>query len=211
MKLVIYCKEKLYQMYCRIRLKNKNFSIISDDCWGGRVYTDLGISYTSPTVNLFLYSSCYLKLVQDLRGYMEKDLNFKTISKYEVANLARQKSEKYYPIATLGDIEIHFLHSKDNEDAQTKWNYRKSRLDYENLFYKLSDAYLIDVNDLIAFEKLPLKNKVILVSKGYHNLSDAIIIKEFEEHGKVGDAFKYRWIYRKYFNAVDWINNGKKK
>jgi len=62
MKLIAFFKEKLYQNYCKICLKNKGFSIISDDCWGGRVYTDVGVSYTSPTVNLFLYSYLLCKV-----------------------------------------------------------------------------------------------------------------------------------------------------
>ena len=78
-----------------------------------------------------------------------------------------------------------------------------------NLFFKFSDAYLIDPNDLIEFEKLPLKNKVIFVSKKYDGLANSIHLKEFEKNGFVGDAFKYRWIYRKYFDAVKWLNNGK--
>lgn len=206
-KIINYSREQLYQKVAKIRLKNKDFSIISDDCWGGRVYTDVGISYTSPTVNLFFYSSCFLKLVQDLQHYIDKELEFVTTSKYEIANQSRKNSGKNYPIGKLGDIEIHFLHSKDNEDAKTKWNNRKSRLNYDKLFFKFSDAYLIDEKDLIEFENLPLKNKVIFVSKKYEGLNNAIHLKEFEKEGFVGDAFKYRWIYRKYFNSVKWLNN----
>lgn len=208
-KIFSYLREQLYQKLAKIRLKNKNFSIISDDCWGGRVYTDVRVSYTSPTVNLFFYSSCFLKLVQDLKTYIDKDLEFVSVSKYEIANQSRKNAGKNYPIGKLGDIEIHFLHSKDNGDAQTKWNYRKSRINYEKLFYKFSDAYLIEAKDLIEFEELPIKNKVIFVSKKYEGLQNAIHLKEFEKEGFVGDAFKYRWIYRKYFDAVKWLNNGK--
>lgn len=208
-KIINYSREQLYQKVAKIRLRNKDFSIISDDCWGGRVYTDVGISYTSPTVNLFFYSSCFLKLVQDLQHYIDKELEFVTTSKYEIANQSRKNSGKNYPIGKLGDIEIHFLHSKDNEDAKTKWNNRKSRLNYDKLFFKFSDAYLIDEKDLIEFENLPLKNKVIFVSKKYEGLNNAIHLKEFEKEGFVGDAFKYRWIYRKYFNSVKWLNNGR--
>lgn len=207
-KIFNYLREQLYQKVAKLRLRNNDFSIISDDCWGGRVYTDVGFSYTSPTVNLFFYSSCFLKLVQDLKHYINQELEFVSYSKYEVANNSRDKMNKNYPIGKLGDIEIHFLHSKDNEDAQTKWNYRKRRINYDKLFYKFSDAYLIEEKDLIEFENLPIKNKVIFVSKKYEGLENSIFIKEFEKKGSVGDAFKYRWIYRKYFDAVKWLNNG---
>jgi len=86
----------------RFRLKNKKFSIISNDCWGGSVYLDLGIPYTSPTVNLFIYSSCYIKFIQDLEKYISLELVFVNESKYEVSNLHRKKKNKYYPIGMLG-------------------------------------------------------------------------------------------------------------
>jgi len=155
------------------------------------------------------YIQMLVFLILHLKTYIDKDLEFVSVSKYEIANQSRKESGKNYPIGKLGDIEVHFLHSKDSEDALTKWNYRKTRLHYDNLFFKFSDAYLINSNDLIAFEKLPLKNKVIFVSKMYHGLANSIHLKEFEKNGFVGDAFKYRWIYRKYFDAVKWLNNEK--
>ena len=208
-KILNYSRERVYQNIAKLRLKNKSFSIISDDCWGGKVYNDVGVTYTSPTVNLFFYSSCFLKLIQDLKSNIQLDIDFVEASKYEAANQFREKSGKYYPIGRLGDIEIHFLHSKDNLDAQSKWDYRKSRVNYDNLFFKFSDAYLNNPQDLIEFENLPLKNKVIFVSKKYEGLRNGIFLKEFETKGSVGDAFKYRWIYRKYFDSVKWLNNGR--
>ena len=208
-KVTNYIFDNIYKKYVRLRLKNKRFSIISDDCWGGRMYMDLGIPYASPTINLFLYSSCYLKFVQDVKGYVNKDLIFVESSKYEIANKKRNNSKKRYPIGLLGDIEIHFLHSKDEEDAKTKWDSRKTRLNYDNMVFKFSDAYLIDSNDLVEFEKLPLKNKVIFVAKEYQGLKNFVLLKKFQKQGFVSDTFKYKWIYRRNFDVVHWLNNFK--
>ena len=208
-KVTNYIFDNIYKKYVRLRLKNKRFSIISDDCWGGRMYLDLGIPYASPTVNLVLYSSCYLKFVQDVKGYVNKDLVFIESSKYEIANKKRNNSKKRYPIGLLGDVEIHFLHSKDEEDAKTKWDSRKTRLNYDNMVFKFSDAYLIDSNDLVEFEKLPLKNKVIFVAKEYQGLKNFVLLKKFQKQGFVSDTFKYKWIYRRNFDVVHWLNNFK--
>jgi uncharacterized protein (DUF1919 family) len=45
--------DKLYCKVARIRLKNQDFTIISNDCWGGGVYEDLQLQYTTPMVGLF--------------------------------------------------------------------------------------------------------------------------------------------------------------
>lgn len=208
-KLIKIILDFFYKEAIRLRLKNYNFSIISDDCWGGRMYLDLGIPYTSPTVNLFIYSSCYLKLVQDLKGYMNKEFVFVESSKYEKANKMRTTSNKFYPIGVLGDIEIHFLHSKDNTDALTKWESRKKRLNYNRLVYKFSDAYLNDPQDLVEFDHLPIKNKVIFVAKEYKGLQNYILLNDFKKEGYVSDPFKYKWIYRRNFDVVKWLNNFK--
>ena len=197
----------MYLKIMRFRLKNKDFSIICDDCWGGKVYLDLGISYASPTVNIFIYSSCYIKLVKDLKAYMDKELVFVEKSRYERSNFGREKSGNKYPIGILDDIEIHFLHSKDQEDAQSKWDLRKKRINYDRLLFKFSDSFLNDPQDLISFEELPIKNKIIFVSKKYEGLNNYILLDEFKEQGFVSDPFKYRWIYRKHFDFVKWLNS----
>lgn len=203
-KYLDYITELIYRKLVRFRLKKKTFSIISNDCWGGSVYLDLGIPYTSPTVNLFIYSSCYIKFIKDLEKYISLDIVFVDKSKYDVSNENRNK--KNYPIGMLDDIEIHFLHSKDNIDAQMKWNMRKQRIDFNNLFFKFSDSHMIDSKDLLEFEKLPFKNKVIFVSKKYDGLNKYVLLNFFKKHGKVSDPFKYVWIYRLHFDFVKWIN-----
>ena len=132
-KIYFFFIEKLYRFYIKSRINNKDFTIIANDCWGGRVYIDFGIEYNSPTVNLFFYSSCYIKLVSNLKEYLNSDLKFKKQSIYEVANYSRNEKKHFYPIGLLNDIEIHFLHSKDENDARAKWEKRLKRINYENL------------------------------------------------------------------------------
>ena len=62
-KYLDYITELIYRKLMRFRLKKKKFSIISNDCWGGSVYLDLGIPYTSPTVNLFMLFNDIIKKI----------------------------------------------------------------------------------------------------------------------------------------------------
>jgi uncharacterized protein (DUF1919 family) len=199
--------EKLYRIYIQSKIKNQDFTIISNDCWGGRLYMDLGLEYNSPTVNLFIYSSCFIKFINNLREYLTAELTFKSESFYDIANKNRKKDNLSYPIGCLKDIEIHFLHSKNEFDAQKKWEKRIKRVNYENLYYKFSDAYLIDEDDLVKFDNFPSPKKVSFTSKNHPEIKCNVWIKDFKDKEYVLDPFAFRWKYRKYFDVVKWLNN----
>lgn len=59
------------QLSLRKRLKNNEFSIISNDCTGGVIYHDLGLRFTSPTINLFFepYED-YLYFLSNIKDYL---------------------------------------------------------------------------------------------------------------------------------------------
>lgn len=103
------------------RLQNKDFVLISRNCWGGQVYQWLNIPYNTPFVGLFLFGPCYMKLLRDFERYMAIDLKFIEQSKYA-------EVEEIYPIGILDDVEIHFQHYNGIEEARDKWNRRKKRM-----------------------------------------------------------------------------------
>ncbi|HEU9376930.1 TPA: DUF1919 domain-containing protein, partial [Streptococcus pneumoniae] len=117
----------------RKRLKNTDFSIISDNCWGGRVYEELGLPYRTPFIGLYIFSEDYVKLLKNFRKYMEYELTFTNNSKWNT------EYDGEYPIGILKDIELHFLHYANQEEAYEKWNKRKNRINYENIFFKMND------------------------------------------------------------------------
>src|SRR5690606_24670996 len=109
------------------KLQNRDFTIISDNCWGGFVYQNYNLSYSSPFVGLFIFSPDYIELLENLDDYLNKDLSFiqPSKSKYKEILLEDNTFDKY-PIGLLGDnVEIHFLHYKDDKEALQKWEYRK--------------------------------------------------------------------------------------
>lgn len=181
----------------RKKLQNSDFTIISDNCWGGRVYQELGIQYNSPFIGLFIMSPDYLKLVKDLRHYMSQELVFTDNSKYT--------GKVKYPIGLLSDIEIHFLHYSSEEEARSKWNRRKERMNWDNIFFKFNDNDKCNYELIKEFDNLDYKSKVIFSSKKFSDIRSLIYFKERENIGSVGEDLK---IYRKYFDAVDWLNKG---
>ena len=88
----------------RSRLHDKNFIIISNNCWGYEIYKVLGREYNTPFVGLFLFPEGYIKLLENFENCMNSELEFTSTSRYILGTTN-------YPIGLLcGDIEIHFMH-----------------------------------------------------------------------------------------------------
>jgi uncharacterized protein (DUF1919 family) len=47
-------------------LVEKDFTIISDNCWGGFAYKYFGLKYTSPFVGLVIFPSDYIMLLKEI-------------------------------------------------------------------------------------------------------------------------------------------------
>jgi uncharacterized protein (DUF1919 family) len=201
---------KIEEKYC-LTLQNqvlkKDFTIISNNCWGGGIYEDLQLPYKTPTVGLYFFPSCYLKFVSNLEEYLSLPLTFITTSKYHKANLLRENNP--YPIGLLNDeVEIHFLHYHTKREALEKWNRRRKRINMQNLFLSFTDNEGYSGDELLAFDKLNYR-KVFFSSKEIPELSCAVHLKKFNGKKNIGDIYSDRWAYRIDFNVANWLNNFK--
>lgn len=181
------------------RLKNRDVSIISSNCSGAFMYYDLGMRYLSPTVNLSIEMNDFVKMVKNLKWYMEQEL-------VEL----NEKSE--YPMGMLGDVKIYFIHYDSFKDAKTKWEERKKRINWDNIFIVGSEKDQCTYDTIKNFEQLPYKNKVIFTHKEYPEFSSAYCIKGFEEKEELGviTNFKDQILKRRYlddFNYVEFLNH----
>ncbi len=115
----------------------------------------------------------------------------------------------------MKDIKIYFQHYKTEEEAKAKWNERAKRMDYDKLFILFTDRDGCTEQDIVEFDNLPYKNKVIFVNKPHPNIKSAVYIRGFENDGCVGPcmAYKSKISYKKYyddFDYVEWFNLAEK-
>lgn len=186
-------------------LLDKNTSIISSNCFAGRVMQDLGMQYNTPTLGLWIMPDDFPKFCLNLRQYLtEKDLTLAEHSKNKLGEYqhAHPSSHHNYPIGILGDIEIHFLHYRSKEEAFSKWKRRSQRVDYNNLLFIGSEQNGCTEDDIKAFDSLPTNRKIFFSSKPY-KYDCVVYIKEFSELGHAGDPYKQGHIYYRYF--VEWL------
>lgn len=188
-----------YKAFLRLRLRNRNFSLIASNCNGMFMLKDLKLRYQSPFVNLWLHPKDFIKFLNNMDYYLNQKLKF------------IHKDNIMYPVGKLADIEIYFQHYKSEEEAFNKWNIRIKRINKNNLFILMTDRDGCTKEDLINFERIPFKNKIVFTHIKYTDLKSTIYIPGFEKENCVGMCFEYASKYsvrRRYdcFDYVSWFN-----
>lgn len=157
-------------------LKNTDFTIISNNCWGGMTYEAYNLQKQSPTVGLFFMASDYIKFVSNLHEYLKMDLRFINVSESKWKD-SKEIKDITYPIGKLGDVEIFFMHYKDESEALSKWTRRIKRINWNKLLIKFNDQNGCTRDDVEAFIKLPYKNKIFFTSHDWKGINDDSIIR----------------------------------
>ena len=187
---------KLRTKYWKKQLKNNSFSIISSNCVGGVVAHDFGQQLRSPTVNLFFYPDDFIKFCRDLKHYMNCEV-------VEVKD-----SGLNYPVGKLDDIQIHFLHYDTFNQAVEKWNDRRERIHWDNIYIVMTDRDGCTEDHIRMFDELPYEHKIIFTSTP-STYKSAQYIRNFK--GPYYNSFS-NIFGRRYYDSFDflrWFNEGK--
>ncbi len=175
----------------RRRLRNRDVSIIANNCWGGFMYRYMKIPFNSPFVGLFIMAPDYLDLLEHPE-MLRRELHFidRGASRYPDTVKAQTAA---YPIATLGEggPEIHFLHFPDAETARDKWMRRMRRVDFDNaiIYFHDGDGFTPDM--LPRFDALPYREKVFFSARRWPGSPAAVYLPEFAGEPRVGRLWKF--------------------
>lgn len=195
--------DKILLTVRRKSINNKDFSIISNNCWGGFVYKRYNLPYLTPTVGLYFYAEDYIKLCHNLTYYMSLPLKFITLQQSKHFESLTAKGQINIPIAQLDDIEIIFLHYKTEEEALEKWERRKKRINYENLIFKFSEVNNCTYEHLKKFEELEANKKICFTTQNYKDISSSILFKAYKNKNQVKNDTDD---YSRYINIEKLIN-----
>ena len=187
------------------RIRNKDFTLLSNDCYGAEIYKWLQIEYKTPFVGLMLMAPCYIKFLSRPEYYWSLPVTFIDKSMYEKMDAARARNRRY-PLARLDDIEIHFLHYTSEQEAIAKWQRRIDRINWKCLYVKfVMDKDYADASHLQQFGQLPYKNKVCFSKEKYDWAADNVYLPNYAENAVL--AFRNSLLY---FNIIGWLNEGRK-
>lgn len=184
--------------YERKKLENKNFTIISQNCIGSIMYHDLGLKFLSPTINMLFSPTDFIKFLEHINEYLSENVEF-------------LDTDNEYPVGRIKDITINFVHYKNNEEATKKWNERKKRINWNNIYIIACDDNMSD-EDVKKFSNMSqYRNKILFTNNKEHLIKDSIYINNIFEKADARllnfcDITGKRY-YQKVFNYVDWINN----
>lgn len=185
-------------------LIDNNTSIISSNCFAGRIMQDKKMQYNTPTLGLYFMYPDYIEFLQHLEYYLkEAKIEFVDKSKYPLGNERHKQWKHWYPIGLLGGkVEIHFLHYHTVEEAAEKWYRRAARVNMNKLLIIGMDQNLCTEADIQAFDKLPFKRKIFFSSR-YVKGKSILYMKEFAENKEVGDPYKKGDVFYRYL--VDYL------
>lgn len=195
MNLLQRAEWRLYKDLKRLRLKNRNATIISSNCNGEYMYYDMRLPFLTPTINLSFDMNDYVKLLENLRWYMDQPILPYSDDRFD------------FPCGKLADVEIRFNHYKTFEEAVAKWNERKKRIDWDNLYVIAIDGDDCTEESLHRFDALPFKHKVIFTHCPRPDIKSAFYLKGFEDQAGVGVAlyFKKQFWIRRFLDEFDYV------
>lgn len=161
-----------------LRIKKKNFTIISDDGWGAQVYRAFNLQELTPFIGITIYNEDFLALAARLKHHLSQPLRFIDAAASRHNPNYQNTLVKKYPIALLGDtIELHFAAYKSPSYAEQTWKERITRINWGNLLLKMDLSRGENLSDsLTQFQA---------IAKDYTNsvcFLDALRIRDIEDH-----------------------------
>lgn len=174
-------------------IKKEDLTIVASNCNGGVLLHDIKHRFNSPFVNLWIKPSDYIKMLQKLEYYLGCNLEFITDDSVK------------YPVGRLDDVTIFFEHYKSEDEALAKWNERLSRMTFDNLYIFFTDRDGCTYDDLLAFDRLEYKHKVVFTHIEYPEVKSAFYIKGFENQREVGilSSFVRGKVGHRYFDSFN--------
>jgi uncharacterized protein (DUF1919 family) len=193
----------------RGRIRDRRFTIVSNDCWAAEVYRDLKLPYATPFVGTRIMGPEFMELIRDLPRALAGRLESLAPSESRYAELVERELRewKHYTLGLLdGRIELHFLHYDTFAEAADKWHRRVERVVWSNLFYKLSaDKDGFTEEHVREFDAMELPGKIAFVRRPYPGVRCAVVCGDEYDT----DAVKFYRPSLRHFDLSGWLNGAR--
>lgn len=174
------------------KIKSDDFTIISNNCWGGFIYQSYNLKYNTPTIGLFFMADDYIKFLREVKKWIYSPIQFINYDESKYYEYFK-KWDKFgkYPIGRFNnsDIEIHFLHYINAESALENWKRRCNRINWDKVLYKFNDQNLCREKHIQEFSELKYKNKICFSSRPY-KYNNIIYIKTPKRYSEIQTSYE---------------------
>lgn len=175
-------RRRILSRIVKKKIDLSDVSLISMNCVGGILYHDCESKFLTPTIDLYFGASDFIKFVNNLDLYLAETPSVVMGSKF--------------PIGVLGDIKIYFMHYDTPDEALTKWEERKTRINKDRIFVIMVDRNGFDDNDFENFKKIKYP-KFLLTNKKEYTCEDSIYMPMFKDLYELPDVIPGRRMYYK--------------
>lgn len=210
--------DKLFGPIRRIFLKNKDFTIISNNCWDWKVYSRYQIPYKTPTTNLLFPPEDFVRFISDLPRYMNEELTEIDLESFHFYDQMVERNQKHdfegsdfrkFVYCRLGDVDFVCWHYKTFEDLKSKWDRRKTRMNFNKILFKMNDSFSCTFENFKKFLEVTKGKKSLFLTgnkqwKEYANSnSNVYYVKKFKKQGMVIDDVHHNVLP---FNLTRYLN-----
>ena len=173
----------------RRRIDISDVSLISMNCIGGILYHDCEQKFLSPTVNLYFTAPDFIKFVNHLDTYLNMTPDV--------------VMGEEFPVGTLGDIKIYFMHFDTPEQAREKWEERKTRINKDKMFVIMVEKEGFDDKVFEAFQQIPYP-KFLFTRAEKYKCPDSLYMARYKGEPELPNIIPGRYMYdgMKLVNAI---------
>lgn len=152
-KIVIFFPLRIHRLFNN----NKDFSLLGNNCIPGLIYHQYGLRFLSPTINLNIDLYDFIAFCSNLSFYLDLNLTEHLIENQECPHGILKSSNPELP-----SIIISFLHYRTFSEAYLKWEERKKRINFKNLYVVMDCVHpnyekQVDRTIIELFNKIPYK------------------------------------------------------
>ena len=177
-------------------------SVITNNCFEGKIPQDLGYPYNSPTAGLFFPYPDYIDFLSNISEAVKSEVKFRTESKHPAMRQYLQTVPWTVPVGYSEingyDIEIIFLHYHTKEEALEKWQRRCGRVNFDRLVVFGSDNDGCTKEDVERFLKLPFERKFFFSAHdfGIPDSTEYCFVREMSKAGAINSYNRAHILYK---------------
>lgn len=198
----------LRSLFLHIKIKDKNITILSNNCIAGFIYSDYHLKFNSPTINLSISPNDFIKFCKNLQHYIDSDLI--EVINPDINSFIKIGGDKInFPVGLLDDIIIYFQHSNNFLEAKYDWDRRKSRIIKDKIYIILVDTFC-DRKLIEDFMSIDFNHKIFLTGENLDISANTFYIAKLKANKALWYYYTNRFKtkkYYQYFKFHKWVNN----
>ena len=206
-------KRKARYLSYRTKNKNKDFTLVCQNCLGGLIYSVLDLPFTSPTINLYIEDENFVKLANDPVRYLSIPAEPYIEEFHDPVD-----PSVVFPKIKVDDIEICCLHYKSCAEAVDAWERRRKRANLSNIYIIGNSWNCHENEDLIrqvaaapypsvvfTLKEMDIPGTIKLPGDFWKTDRRGIVRPNITDE-KPGTHKRY---FEEFFDFVSWLNGGK--